>query len=227
LEEAAAALGMPEKLLRRSAEAKAKALGVSVEQVIADMLGTVPVAAVPVAASVSEAAPAVPVAEAVPVAASVPEAAPAAVPGAGSPAAGIPTDAEAVVPAGEVDAWPALFKIELVTAAVAFVFLVLLALAGPAPLFAPAGATVDPSKAPWYLLWLEQLLAWLPSQVAGFFVPLLLVAGAVAVPFVDPEKRTGSRRLVVMVFGLFVLTLVVLTLIGFASRSSGFGWPWT
>ncbi|HDH24678.1 MAG TPA: hypothetical protein ENH00_00585, partial [Actinobacteria bacterium] len=57
LEEAAASLGMPEKLLRRSAEAKAKALGVPLEQVLAEMLGgAAPAEAVPAAAPSTAAA---------------------------------------------------------------------------------------------------------------------------------------------------------------------------
>ena len=50
---------IPESLLRRSAEAKAKALGVPVEQVLAEMKGEGPPVEVPESAPVSEATPAV------------------------------------------------------------------------------------------------------------------------------------------------------------------------
>jgi len=225
LEEAAASLGMPEKLLRRSAEAKAKALGVSLEQVLADMLG---VAAPAPAAPAAPAPVDVPTAAAAPVPAEVPPVAAAPVV-AGTIAAPADLVAEAPVPASEadeVDPWPALFKIEFFTAILSAVFLVLLALAGPAPLFEPASGAVDPSKAPWYLLWLQQLLAWLQPQVAAFYLPLLIIVGLFAAPFVDRASDRAGRRVGILVFGFFVLALVVLTIVGFASRTTGFGYPW-
>lgn len=126
----------------------------------------------------------------------------------------------------EVDPWPALFKIEFLTAIISAAFLVLLALAAPAPLFEPASGVVDPSKAPWYLLWMEQLLAWLHPQVAGFYIPLLILVGLLAVPFIDRTTNREDRRVGLLVFGIFVLALVVLTILGFIARTSGFGYPW-
>ena len=126
----------------------------------------------------------------------------------------------------EVDLWPALFKIEFFTAIISAVFLVLLALAAPAPLFEPASGVVDPSKAPWYLLWMQQLLAWLHPQVAGFYVPLLILVGLFAIPFIDHATDREDRRVGLLVFGIFVLALAVLTILGFIARTSGFGYPW-
>jgi len=182
-------------------------LGVSAPSAVA------PVAAAPV---VEAAAAAVPVAE-VPVAAAVSSVAATAGP---SP---IPV-AAASAASDEVDPWPALFKIEFFTAIIAAAFLALLALAGPAPLFEPASGVVDPSKAPWYLLWMQQLFAWLHPQVVGFYLPLLVLVGLFAVPFIEDSRE--DRRVGLLVFGIFTLVLVVLTILGFASRSSGFGYPW-
>ncbi|NOY56377.1 MAG: hypothetical protein GXP34_10385 [Actinobacteria bacterium] len=125
-----------------------------------------------------------------------------------------------------VDPWPALFKIELFAAGVLAAFLVLLALAAPAPLFEPASGVVDPSKVPWYLLWIQQLLAWLHPQVAGFYVPMLILVGLLAIPFIDRTTNQEDRRVGLLVFGIFVLALVVLTILGFIARTSGFGYPW-
>ena len=224
LEEAAAKLGMPEKLLRRSAEAKAKALGVPLEEVLADMLGVSAPAAeqAPVAAAPQPAAPVVET-PAAPVA-------PSEVPVTVEPAGVVAEPQAASLPAAagsdEVDPWPALFRIELFTAIISAVFLALLALAGPAPLFEPASGVVDPSKAPWYLLWMQQLLAWLQPQVAAFFIPLVIIVGLFAVPFIDRSTDREGRRVGLLVFGFFVLALVVLTILGFISRASGFGYPW-
>lgn len=226
LEEAAAKLGMPEKLLRRSAEAKAKALGVPLEQVLADMLGVSAPAAeqAPVAAAPQPVAPVVE-APAAPVAAA-PSEAPATLEPAGVAAEPQVASLPAAAGSDEVDPWPALFRIEFFTAIISAVFLVLLALAGPAPLFEPASGVVDPSKAPWYLLWMQQLLAWLQPQVAAFFIPLLIIVGLFAVPFIDRSTNREGRRVGLLVFGFFVLALVVLTILGFISRASGFGYPW-
>lgn len=71
---------IPESLLRRSAEAKAKALGVPVEQVLAEMRGEAPPAAAPAAAAPVETAPT----PAAPHPAPEPEAAPAPAPTAGA-----------------------------------------------------------------------------------------------------------------------------------------------
>ncbi|GBD84770.1 hypothetical protein BMS3Abin02_01164 [bacterium BMS3Abin02] len=215
---------IPEKLLRRSAEAKAKALGVPLEQVLAEMLGgaapaeAVPAAAPSTAAAVAREPVSEPAASAV-----VPEAA---VEGVSAPATEVtPAAAEDIQPE-EVDLLPALFKIEFFAAIVSAVFLVLLALAAPAPLFAPASGVVDPSKAPWYLLWIQQLLAWLHPQVAGFYVPLLILVGLFAIPFIDHSTNREDRRVGLLVFGIFVLALIVLTILGFIARTSGFGYPW-
>ncbi len=122
-----------------------------------------------------------------------------------------------------------LYRVELVTAVISAVILALLALAGPAPVFRQAGGSADPSKIPWYLVWVAQLFAWMPRDAAGFFAPLLVIIGLFAVPFVDrnPDSTPSHRRFAIALFGVFVAVLVVLTVIGLISRPGGFGWPWS
>jgi hypothetical protein len=235
-EQAAEALGYPEKLFRRSVEAKAKALGVSFDQALADMVGErsggapAPAAAAPAPqpaavqqpAAVPQPAAAVPTSDAV-----VPEVSAAAevVPVVPAPAEETPAE-QTERPTVEAKQ---LYRVELVTAVISAVILALLALAGPAPVFRQAGGSADPSKIPWYLVWVAQLFAWMPRDAAGFFAPLLVIIGLFAVPFVDrnPDSTPSHRRFAIALFGVFVAVLVVLTVIGLISRPGGFGWPWS
>jgi len=227
VEEAAAALGMPEKLFRRSVEAKAKASGVSEDQVLAGMLADAGVALAP--------APAAPTA---PAAATAPaEAAPTAPAEASAPAApaapAVPAEAPAPAPepapqqpTGLVESRQ-LFRVESVTAIISLVILSLLALAGPAPIFVQAGGVADPSKAPWFLVWVEQLLAWMPRTVAAFFVPAAIIVGLFAVPFLDRSSSKLPSRFARALFSVFVLGMIVLIVIGLIGRPTHFGWPWS
>jgi len=229
IEEAAAALGMPEKLFRRSVEAKAKALGVSFDQALADMIGT----KVAVPSTPAAAAPApqpAPAAVVPPADVAVPEAEPLAVAaetvGAASTATEDMPAQQTGRPTVEVKQ---LYRVELVTAVISAVILALLALAGPAPVFRQAGGAADPSKIPWYLVWVAQLFAWMPRDAAGFFAPLLVIVGLFAIPFVDknPSSHTSHRRFAIALFGIFAAALAVLTVIGLINRPGGFGWPWS
>ncbi len=227
VEEAAAALGMPEKLFRRSVEAKAKASGVSEDQVLAGMLADAGVALAP--------APAAPTA---PAAATAPaEAAPTAPAEASAPAApaapAVPAEAPAPAPepapqqpTGLVESRQ-LFRVESVTAIISLVILSLLALAGPAPIFVQAGGVADPSKAPWFLVWVEQLLAWMPRTVAAFFVPAAIIVGLFAVPFLDRSSSKLPSRFARALFSVFVVGMIVLIVIGLIGRPTHFGWPWS
>jgi len=228
VEEAAVTLGMPEKLFRRSVEAKAKALGVSFDQALADMVGT----KAPVVPASTAAAPAPqPAPAAVAPDVAVPEAEPLPVPAAAEALAVAPTEA-AETPAKQggpsVEA-KQLYRVELVTAVISAIILALLALAGPAPVFRQAGGAADPSRIPWYLVWVAQLFAWMPRDTAGFFAPLLVIIGLFAVPFVDrnPESNPSHRRFAIALFGIFMAALLVLTVIGLINRPGGFGWPWS
>jgi hypothetical protein len=225
LEEAAAALGMPEKLFRRSVEAKAKALGVSFDQALADMVGT-QAAVTPAPAAAAQ----VPQPAAVAPSVSGPASESISIPAAPETSAAAP----AYEPLEKLTERPTLeakqlYRVELVTAVISAVILALLALAGPAPVFRQAGGAADPSKIPWYLVWVAQLFAWMPRDAAGFFAPLLVIVGLFAVPFVDrnPESSASHRRFAIALFGIFVMVLVVLTVIGLINRPGGFGWPWS
>ena len=122
-----------------------------------------------------------------------------------------------------------------------------LALLVPAPLEAPANALAapDPAKAPWYFLWLQELVTDLAlrigpvvvngAAVGGLLVPGVLLVVATLWPWIDrsgPELAgrwlPPRRRVQCAVFVATVLCIILLTAAGFWLRgpSWAFSWPW-
>lgn len=145
----------------------------------------------------------------------------------GKPAAGdrkIPEEQEPVM------VWPHLLVRHAVVALAVLFLVLLLALAFDAPLrsIADPNLTPNPEKAPWYFAALQELLSHFHPMVAGVLVPAGIVIGAMALPYLDrnPEMRPGLRKVAVITFTLFLVTWIVLTLIGFAFRGPDWGWVW-
>jgi quinol-cytochrome oxidoreductase complex cytochrome b subunit len=115
------------------------------------------------------------------------------------------------------------------------------------PLEEPANplVTPNPAKAPWYFLWLQEIVTDTTFTVGGFTVngaflggvilPGLLLAALTAWPWLDrsPAEATGvwfarTRRQQNLVFLLLVLGIVLLTVVGTFMRGPSwqFFWPW-
>jgi quinol-cytochrome oxidoreductase complex cytochrome b subunit len=116
-----------------------------------------------------------------------------------------------------------------------------------APLEEPANPTVtpNPAKAPWYFLWLQELVTTTTFTIGGFTVngaliggiilPAILVAALIAWPYLD-RSSTGAvgvwwakeRRRQNLIFMLIILAVLVLTIIGTFLRGPywDFYWPW-
>jgi cytochrome b-561 len=105
--------------------------------------------------------------------------------------------------------------------------------------------TPNPAKAPWYFLWLQELVTITTfslgsftvsgALVGGVLVPGLLVLLALVWPYLDSTSRTtagvwfpAERRRQNLIFLLICLLLVALTLIGTFFRGPfwDFYWPW-
>ncbi len=222
---------IPEHLLRRSAEAKAKALGIPVEQVMAELLGESAPAAAPAAAAPAAAAPAAPVATpTAPTAPVIPE--------------GVRTQRMLTVvkakaiqgakrePTDKVNVWPHLLAIEFVALLVVLGLLIVFSVYQDAPLLELANPNEqpNPSKAPWYFLGLQELLSYFDPQVAGVLIPGLGLAGLALIPFVDRNRSTrpADRKFAIMMFTFFVMASAILTIIGSFYRGPGFNFtfPW-
>jgi quinol-cytochrome oxidoreductase complex cytochrome b subunit len=116
-----------------------------------------------------------------------------------------------------------------------------------APLEAPADpqVTPNPAKAPWYFLWLQELVTTTTVRFGGFtvngalvggvIVPGLLLLWAVAAPWLDRSGPAAAgvwfhrdRRRANAIFLIVCLALIVLTVIGTFLRGPfwDFYWPW-
>lgn len=105
--------------------------------------------------------------------------------------------------------------------------------------------TPNPAKAPWYFLWLQELVTittvhfgnWTlnGALVGGVLIPGLLFLWGLLVPWIDhsPSRSTGTwfgpgRTRLNLIFLLICLALVVLTIVGTFLRGPywNFYWPW-
>ena len=119
--------------------------------------------------------------------------------------------------------WPDVVYLELIGALAATAGLVVWSLLIRAPLEGPANPAVtpNPSKAPWYFLGLQELLVYFPPWIAGVALPLLIIAGLMAIPYLDVNPRAsgyyslrGRHGAVALFLFGFLQLWVLLILIG-------------
>ena len=153
---------------------------------------------------------------------------------------------DAVDEAAEVLTIPlAVRRIALVATATVLAVTVLAALI-PSPLLEPANPelTPNPAKAPWYFLWLQEIVADTTIRlgpvrvngalIGGVLLPTVLMVVLTIWPWLDrtPADATGvafarSRRAQNAVFLLIALAIVALTIVGLLRGPSwGLRWPW-
>ncbi len=144
-----------------------------------------------------------------------------------------------------VTAIPAVVRRSLAVFCAVLAVCSLLGLLLPAPLEEPANPAVtpNPAKAPWYFLWLQELVSLLTFRVGGFVVdgaflggillPGVLVGLLAAWPFLDrsPREAAGvwfhpSRRRQNRVFLALLLAAVALMLVGTFFRGPYWAWVW-
>jgi quinol-cytochrome oxidoreductase complex cytochrome b subunit len=146
-----------------------------------------------------------------------------------------------------VAATPHLLRRLWLVTLVTLVVVAVLTIVFPAPLEAPANPSVtpNPAKAPWYFLWLQEIVTittvtigsftFNGALIGGVLLPGLLLALAVWWPYRDrsgpgavgvwfsPERRAANR-----VFLLICLFIILLTVVGTFLRGPywDFYWPW-
>jgi quinol-cytochrome oxidoreductase complex cytochrome b subunit len=146
-----------------------------------------------------------------------------------------------------VNAVPDLVRRAAVTTLGTFAVISVLASLVRSPLEEAANALVtpNPAKAPWYFLWLQEIVTDTTFTVAGVTVngafvggvilPALLLVLLTAWPWLDrsPAEATGvwfhsSRKRQTTIFLLVVLVVVALTIVGTFLRGPywHFYWPW-
>jgi hypothetical protein len=103
-----------------------------------------------------------------------------------------------------------------------------------APLEQPADPTLtpDPAKAPWYFVGLQELLVYFDPWIAGVVIPVLIIFGLCAIPYLDPSRKgegVYSRRerpLAWIIFTAGLLGWFVLIVVGMWFRGPGWAWEW-
>lgn len=136
-------------------------------------------------------------------------------------------------PQDKVHVWPHLLSIEFVAAlaCLAFVFVFSVFVNAPLLELADVNKTPNPSKAPWYFLGLQELLALFHPMVAGVLLPGIGLGGLMLAPYIDrnPSQKPEDRKFAVSLFTVFLMSCAVLTMIGSFFRGPGqlFVYPWT
>ncbi|MEX2305278.1 MAG: cytochrome b N-terminal domain-containing protein [Waddliaceae bacterium] len=131
--------------------------------------------------------------------------------------------------------WPHLLRAELV-AFLAMAALVLALSFINAPLEEPADPTSppNPSKAPWYFLGLQEMVAY-DAFWGGVGIPGLIVVGLILIPYLDRNPHGEgiwfhkSRWFAITMYTLFMTWQGIFVIIGTYFRGANWGWiwPWT
>jgi hypothetical protein len=135
-------------------------------------------------------------------------------------------------PTDRVTVWPHLLAIEFVALLVVLTLLIALSIFLDAPLleFANFNEQPNPSKAPWYFLGLQELLAYFDPQIAGIIIPTFGAIAIAIIPYIDknPSVKPSHRKLAIMIFTFFIMAAAVLTIFGSFFRGPGFNFtfPW-
>lgn len=145
-------------------------------------------------------------------------------PPAPTPAAPRGYDARSVLM--KVYTWPYLVQVELLGAILFTILVLFWSIVMPAPLEEPANpnATMNPAKAPWYFLGLQELLVYFDPWMAGVVLPSLIIVGLMVIPFVDVNPRGSGfytwkeRKFAVSQFLIGYVMWWVLIIIGTAMR---------
>ncbi len=119
--------------------------------------------------------------------------------------------------------WPHLLVIEFIAAMLWFIGLFIISAAFNAPLqdHSTPDCTPNPSKAPWYLLNLQELLLHMDKGLAGVIVPTIWIVFMMGIPYIDRSREgvgiwfTSKRGLRVTYFAAVYATLVTFSLIVF------------
>jgi len=113
----------------------------------------------------------------------------------------------------------------------------------PIEVAANPAVTPNPAKAPWYFLWLQELvttttftICWCTvngARIGGIILPGLLVAAAIAWPYLDKSSVQSvgvwwakDRRRQNMIFLVIVAAILILTIIGTFLRGPYWNWYW-
>jgi hypothetical protein len=136
--------------------------------------------------------------------------------------------------AREVHVWPYLVRVEFLATVIVTVILFVWSITLNAPLEEPANPnlTMNPSKAPWYFLGLQEMLVYFDPWIAGVVMPSIIMVGLMVFPYVDSNPLGNGyytlrqRRFALWMFGAGFLQWILLIVIGTFIRGPGWIWFW-
>ena len=135
-------------------------------------------------------------------------------------------------PVDKVHTWPHLIVVEFVASLFLTAFLLVFSVFVNAPLLGLANynLTPNPSKAPWYFLGLQELLAMFHPMVAGVTIPGMGIFLLILAPYMDrnPSNKPEDRKFAISVMTIHLMFWAVLVIIGSFFRGPGFNFvfPW-
>ena len=134
-----------------------------------------------------------------------------------------------------VHSWPYLLRMEFLAAIIVTVILMVWSICLDAPLEEPANPnlTMNPSKAPWYFLGLQEMLVYFDPWIAGVVLPSIILVGLMAIPYLDVNPLGNGyytwkqRKFAIGTFCFGFLGLwMVMIIIGTFIRGPGWMWFW-
>jgi len=135
----------------------------------------------------------------------------------------------------EVHVWPFLLRVEFLAAIIVTVILMIWSITLNAPLEEPSNPnlTMNPAKAPWYFLGLQEMLVYFDPWIAGVVMPTLIIVGLMIIPYIDTSPLGSGyytlkqRKFAIgtFLFGFWFLW-VAMILIGTFIRGPGWMWFW-
>lgn len=136
--------------------------------------------------------------------------------------------------ARDLQVWPYLLRIEFLAALVVTLILMVWSISLDAPLEEPANPnhTMNPSKAPWYFVGLQEMLVYFDPWFAGVVLPTLIILGLMAFPYVDSNPLGSGyytirqRAVALWSFGIGFFLWLLLIFIGTLVRGPGWMWFW-
>jgi len=137
--------------------------------------------------------------------------------------------------AREVHVWPYLLRMEFLAAVIVTIILMVWSITLNAPLEEPSNPnlTMNPAKAPWYFLGLQEMLVYFDPWMAGVVLPTLILVGLAVIPYIDANPLgTGyytfkQRKWAILTFCFgFIALWVSMVIIGTFIRGPGWMWFW-
>jgi len=130
----------------------------------------------------------------------------------------------------EVHVWPFLLRIEFLAAIIVTAILMVWSITLSAPLEEPSNPnlTMNPAKAPWYFLGLQEMLVYFDPWLAGVVFPTLIIVGLMVIPYIDANPlgagyytlKQRKWAIATFCFG-FIVLWVLMVFIGTFLRGPG------